>query len=205
LFAQGRAPVTVLLWSVFATTFAVLIVTTLWTPALLKTFGMAPASGAIVVGAFNIGCTVGMAAAGRLLERLGLVRSLAPALFLGGLALAAMGYAGHTLLSAALLAVVIGALIGLGASGVIALSTLIYPTEIRSTGVGWAMAAGRAGQAIAPVLTGWLLARGVGVPMVFAIVALAPILAAVLVLLLAAQSRDEAKRTPERGIGRAPA
>ncbi len=192
LFAAGRATITLLLWAAFASIFAVLIVTTLWTPALLKSFGMVPAAGAIVVGVFNIGCTLGMAIAGRILERLGLARGLAPALLLGGAMLAVIGYVGHTLALVAMLAGVVGILIGVGASGVIALSTLFYPVEVRSTGVGWAMAAGRAGQSVAPVITGMLLAAGTSTPVIFVVIGLTLAVAAVLVLLLAMRTRDQA-------------
>ena len=44
-------------------------------------------------------------------------------------------------------------------SGAIALSAGFYPAEIRSTGVGWAIAAGRLGATVGPLLGGVLLSR----------------------------------------------
>jgi len=45
-------------------------------------------------------------------------------------------------------------------AGAIALSAMIYPTPIRSTGVGWGMAMGRFGQIVGPLIAGALLGAG---------------------------------------------
>ena len=54
----------------------------------------------------------------------------------------------------------IGLFVGMGGSGAIALAALTYPTAIRSTGVGWAMAMGRFGQVIAPLCAGLAVKGG---------------------------------------------
>jgi AAHS family 4-hydroxybenzoate transporter-like MFS transporter len=61
------------------------------------------------------------------------------------------------------------------------LSTHLYPTTIRSSGVGWAAGAGRVGGILSSLIAGWLYVRFQG-PGLFAI--LACVVAATLVCLL---------------------
>jgi MFS transporter, AAHS family, 4-hydroxybenzoate transporter len=49
-----------------------------------------------------------------------------------------------------------------------ALAASAYPTEIRATGVGWALGAGRIGSILGPVLGGLLLTVGWGMAGYFA-------------------------------------
>ena len=55
--------------------------------------------------------------------------------------------------------------VGMCSNGVIAafiaISPPIYPTAVRSSGVGWMMACGRAASIVAPLITGYILVRGV--------------------------------------------
>jgi MFS transporter, AAHS family, 4-hydroxybenzoate transporter len=48
-----------------------------------------------------------------------------------------------------------------------AFAAAIYPTAIRSTGVGWALGIGRLGSILGPVMGGMLIARGFTVDEVF--------------------------------------
>ena len=50
-----------------------------------------------------------------------------------------------------------------GQSFINVLSAIIYPTAVRSTGVGWALGVGRVGAIIGPVVGGMLLARAYSV------------------------------------------
>jgi AAHS family 4-hydroxybenzoate transporter-like MFS transporter len=57
-----------------------------------------------------------------------------------------------------------------------AFAAAIYPTAIRSTGVGWALGVGRLGSIIGPVAGGTLIAKGLSIDEIFvcgALVALA--------------------------------
>jgi AAHS family 4-hydroxybenzoate transporter-like MFS transporter len=62
---------------------------------------------------------------------------------------------------AAFVALLFGAGCGVGAQGgVNALSGLIYPSDIRATGAGWALGFGRVGGVLGPLLGGLLLSLG---------------------------------------------
>ena len=45
-----------------------------------------------------------------------------------------------------------------GQPAINALAASYYPTELRTTGVGWSLGVGRIGSVIGPVLGGWLIA-----------------------------------------------
>jgi AAHS family 4-hydroxybenzoate transporter-like MFS transporter len=185
LFGDGRALFTPLLWGVFATAFGILTVFVLWTPALLKEQGMAVAQAAIVVAWFNLGAVFGQGAAGRLVDRFGGLAVLAPGLVIGGVCFALVGVPELSSSLRLSLAVGAGVFLGLGSSGAIALAALSYPSQVRSTGIGWGMALGRGGQVVGPLIAGAVLAGGASPRAVFAIMAAAPVAGAILVVLLA--------------------
>jgi AAHS family 4-hydroxybenzoate transporter-like MFS transporter len=155
-----------------------------WTPALLRANGIAPSQAALVIGFHGIGALIGMASAGRLMERFGTVTVLVPAFVLGTVATGALGFAAASVAWMSLVLGLVGVFVGMGASGAIALATLTYPTAIRSTGVGWAMGMGRFGQVIAPLTTSMMLGFGLGTIQIFLATAAAPFIAAVFVLIL---------------------
>jgi AAHS family 4-hydroxybenzoate transporter-like MFS transporter len=196
LFTEGRAVGTLLLWVTFITAFGTLAITVLWTPTLLRTNGIAPSQAAVVLGFHGIGAVIGMGSAGRLIERFGAVATLVPALLLGTIATGAVGFAATSVTSMSIVLALIGVFVGMGASGVIALAALNYPTAIRSTGVGWAMGMGRGGQVVAPLTTSLMLGWGWGVTQVFFATAIAPFIAALFVLAFALHADWSNAATP---------
>ena len=54
----------------------------------------------------------------------------------------------------------IGALMQGGFTGLFAIAAKIYPTEIRSTGIGWGIGLGRIGAVAGPAIAGYLIAAG---------------------------------------------
>jgi len=71
-----------------------------------------------------------------------------------------------------------------GQIGLNAIAGTVYPTDIRSTGVGWALGIGRIGSILGPVLGGILLSLRLPFPSIFVYAALAIFACAVAVLLL---------------------
>jgi AAHS family 4-hydroxybenzoate transporter-like MFS transporter len=56
-----------------------------------------------------------------------------------------------------------GVLLGAGSSGLIALAAVFYPTVIRSSGVGWATAAGRFGSFTGSLVAAMLVGQHWGI------------------------------------------
>jgi MFS transporter, AAHS family, 4-hydroxybenzoate transporter len=128
-----------------------------WLPTLLQATGSSTAQAGLSGSLFSIGGLVSGLCLLLVIDRFGVVPLTA--LFLVGTPLmAAIGLRGltaweHGLIIAAAGFCVTG--INLGSTAVLG---MIYPTAIRSTGTGWAQAAGRLGALGAPVAGGALLA-----------------------------------------------
>jgi len=186
LFSEGRMLGTLLLWVPFFMGFGVLTVVTLWTPALLRLNGISPANTAFVIAFNGLGAFIGQSTAGRLMERFGILLVLFPAFLLGTAATIGLGYGASSVALAATFIGLVGLFMGLGTAGAIALSALIYPTPIRSTGVGWGMAMGRFGQIVGPLIAGALLGAGWTADKIMIVIACAGLIAAVFILLFRA-------------------
>ncbi len=182
LFTDGRALGTVFLWVPFFMGFGILTVATLWTPALLRLNGIPAAQTAFVIAFNGLGGFVGQSTAGRLIERFGILRVLFPAFLLGTAATVGLGYGASSVALAATFIGLIGLFMGLGTGGAIALAAIIYPTPIRSTGVGWGMAMGRFGQIVGPLMAGALLGAGWTASDIMSVIACGGVIAAVFVI-----------------------
>jgi len=185
LFSHGRALQTCLLWVPFFMAFGNLIVVVLWTPTLLNQLDISPRETALVVAFNGLGAAIGMGVAGRFIEKFGTIRTLVPAFVLGALATAGLGQWAADVSLASLFTFMVGLFVGFGSAGVVALAALIYPTAIRSTGVGMAMSMGRIGQTVCPLIAGALLVRAWTESEIMLVVAAAPLISAVFVMMLA--------------------
>jgi MFS transporter, AAHS family, 4-hydroxybenzoate transporter len=160
LFSAGRAGRTIWLWASYFFTFMMLVSSAAWTPTLLQRAGIDSAKSSIAVALFALGSVFGTPLAGFLVSRFA-ARGVLPAALVGSaVTLGAVGYARQSI------ALVIGCLgfagffLGVASSGLIAQAPLLYPTAIRSTGVGWAMGLGRLGSFVGPLAIGLLVDRG---------------------------------------------
>jgi MFS transporter, AAHS family, 4-hydroxybenzoate transporter len=160
LFTEGRALSTVALWVPFFAAFGVLSAVVFFTPALLRSAGgiaSAASNGAIVNAFHGLGALLGMALAGQLVDRFGPKKVLSAALLIGAACTAALGPSVTSLSLAATATAAVGFFVGIAGSGCIALAAIIYPTEIRATGIGWGIAMGRGGQVVAPLAAGQII------------------------------------------------
>ena len=193
LFSRGRAAETLVLWlscfSVFGTGLGVFF----WTPTLMHDHGISLARASTMLGLSGIGALAGSAVAGRLMGRFGATAILAPTFALGALATASLGYSVVSPPALALDQLVTPLLIGgVGATGVLARARGMYPTAMRSTGVGWATSMGRLGELLGPLLTGLLMSVGWTLAQVFLVTSAALALGAVCILLLGQRTLSRA-------------
>ena len=80
-----------------------------------------------------------------------------------------------------------------GQTGLNTLLTNVYPASMRSTGLGWAGGAGRIGGVIFPLMAGMALGAHFTLPLTMGLIALMPLVVALLVM----QLRDGPRATPE--------
>ena len=199
LLGQGRSVSTLLLWTSFFASFGLLGLVVSWTSAVLQGAGAPLAGTATVLGFHGLGALIGMGSAGRLVDRFGTRRTLVPAFLAAACATWLFGMAG-SVAEASLAMGLIGLSLGCGASGMIAVASYVYPTTMRSTGIGWAMGMGRLGQVIGPLVTGALMVRGLAPGAMMQWLAVLPIVAASAVLLLATFLKRPAMEPVRAGV-----
>jgi AAHS family 4-hydroxybenzoate transporter-like MFS transporter len=184
LFSHGRMAATLLLWAGFFMCFVLLIVLVLWTPALLRGEGIDEHAAALIVGLINLGSVVGTGLGGRLVDRFGAFLIL-PALFIcGALTVSPLGFVTGSMTLLSLCATLSGFFMGAGSAGLLSLAVLTYPSGMRATGVGWAMALGRMGQVTGPLIVGALLASGFNINNIFLFSSVPAVCAATVIVLL---------------------
>ena len=196
LFAQGRAPVTVLLWITLFLSLLLTVFLASWLPLVAHTAGIDINSSVLAVSALNIGGVIGCYFIGRLGTRYGAVRPIAVGYGLGSIGVALIGHVGHSggaLLAAAFVAgtLAVGAqmcAIGLAAS--------FYDASLRATGVGWSLGAGRLGAVAGPALGGMLIAAGLSTQALFLVAGLVSLGAALAVLSIGAAVRRVVSDVP---------
>ena len=71
-----------------------------------------------------------------------------------------------------------------GFIGLYAVAARIYPTEIRSTGIGWAIGFGRLGAIIGPFIGGFLISSGTSLSLSFIAFAMLVIVAGIITLFI---------------------
>jgi AAHS family 4-hydroxybenzoate transporter-like MFS transporter len=157
IFRGGLAFITPLLWVCFATTLMANYFLNNWMPLIFESNGVTPKQAAIASTLYHVGGTIGGVVVSLLLNRFGYA-AITVLFLLAAPAIAAVGLHG---LSPGLLAGVAGlaGLAVLGAQfGNNACAGMIYPTEARSQGAGWALAIGRIGSIVGPIVGGMLIA-----------------------------------------------
>jgi AAHS family 4-hydroxybenzoate transporter-like MFS transporter len=126
-----------------------------------------PIQTAILVGTvFQIGGLTGTIF-GWLADRIGANVALAMAYFVGAISVTTIGLVGHN--QALVMLAVLGSGFGILGGQTVANATaaISYPTEIRSTGVGWATGIGRIGSILGPGLAGILLQLDISAQNIF--------------------------------------
>ena len=161
LFGEGRARTTLALWLSYFFTLTVMYMLLNWLPSLLLEQGFSKPQAGMVQMLFNIGGALGSLLGGVLLDRCNAVKVVL-GVYAGLLAaLAGVGLS---------VGIVPMAIAGFAAGLFVMAAQLVlyasappsYPTSVRATGVGAAVAVGRLGSVAGPLAAGQLLAAGAG-------------------------------------------
>jgi MFS transporter, AAHS family, 3-hydroxyphenylpropionic acid transporter len=197
LFGERRALSTLALWVGFFLALLTLYLFLGWLPSLMVSRGLSRPEASMVQIAFNALGAVGSVITGLILDK-GRRTLIVAAVF--ALALACIAYLAD-IPPVFALAVLGGGLVGATVSGtqtiLYALAPSCYPSRVRGTGVGFAVAVGRMGSAVGPLLVGYLIGAGRTPSQV--LTGLLPILAvsglAALIVTMRAPSTDDVKPT----------
>jgi len=204
LFSSRYLQPTLLLWVAFFMSLAALYFLQTWVPQLMRNQGLTDAQAYWSGTILNAGLFIGMASVGYVADRFGLRRTIATYLGLAAVVLLLFVYLQSTNVMLAGLGV-LGVLQG-GFIGLYAVGARLYPTEIRTTGIGWAMGVGRPGGAIAPWFVGQLVGAGLGMVAIFKVFALPLAIAAIAVFAIRSDELERAtRRAADASRTRAPA
>ena len=160
LFGRGLAVTTSLLWMIFLTNLLSMYLINYWLPTVLTLQGLTPAEAAAAASYHAIGGTLSTIVLGLLLARFRHEWVLASNVALGVMTIAAIVFARAEGLVLDVLVFLVGAGFVGSQLGLNGFAAAAYPTELRSTGVGWALGIGRLGGIFGPMLGGALLGLG---------------------------------------------
>ena len=166
LFRQGRAISTILLWIGFFMSLIDIYFLTSWLPTVFHNGGITLSLAVVATAIFQGGGVIASLLLGIFVDRFGAFRVLSFTYFLGAVCVALLGHA-HSIASILVCTFFAGAGIIGGQTGANALAASIYPTYIRSTGVGWALGIGRIGSIVGPIFGGIMLSLHLPLTTVF--------------------------------------
>ncbi len=159
LFKDGRAGRTILLWILVFCSLLDLFLLTNWLPTQIQKLGVALWIAILMGALLQLGGMVGMVQ-GWMIDRWGPARTLTMSYLIAAFAVAGLAFAGDSLplLILSVFCAGFGVIGGQTAANPVA--SMAYPTEIRSTGVGWFLGVGRMGSIVGPALAGHLITIG---------------------------------------------
>jgi AAHS family 4-hydroxybenzoate transporter-like MFS transporter len=144
-----------------------------WVPSLLTGAGFDVGVASSGLAAFNLGGVVGAVLGALLITRLGsriTMLTMTAGAIAGSVTLAAMPIAAQSAFAVLAMLAWTGGLINAVQTTMYALAAHVYPTGIRATGVGTAVAVGRIGGVLSPYAGSWALESG-GAPRLFGLIA----------------------------------
>jgi AAHS family 4-hydroxybenzoate transporter-like MFS transporter len=174
LFAGERAVPTSLLWLAFLANQFILLLLGSWLPTLLTGVDLSRDRALYATTVYSIGGMLSGPLLGWLSDRYRPQRVLLATYTLATFSVAALSIATNSTFTLFAVALLAGA--GVSGSQIVlnAFAAIWYPTPIRASGVGWALAVGRIGAIASPLVAGSLLASGWSSREVFLVATAAP-------------------------------
>ncbi|MFM0101144.1 MFS transporter [Paraburkholderia nemoris] len=172
LFERERAVGTLLLWLIMAMNLLEITFLGVWLPSLIIRSGLDGSVPSHVTSVMLIGATIGSVVVGRVVDKLGSFSILVPVHLAGAASVAAMGFAMGNVDAMYVAAFMIGIFVNGGQGGADGMLTAFYPTSMRSTGISWALGAGRLASTAGPLLGGLMLSLGFSTQAIFALAGL---------------------------------
>ncbi|NIE63334.1 MFS transporter [Burkholderia sp. Ax-1719] len=169
---------TLLLWITFFMGLSVLFLMASWLPTIITHSGGSMRAAALTTALWSVGGTTGGLLIGRVMDGSQPSRVLGVAYLCACVAICIVGQAYATPLVAAPFVFIAGMCISGTQVGVNGLAATLYPTAMRATGVAWATGIGRFGSMLGSAVGGYLLSSGLSYSVLFAIVAMPAVVAA---------------------------
>ncbi|MBL8271597.1 MFS transporter [Steroidobacter sp.] len=184
LFRDGRAMKTLLLWVTFFMSLLMIYFLMSWLPLALQQAGSSITSALTASVFLNLGGAIGGIVLGRLIDRLDAAAVLCVGYVVAGVSTALIGQVDSQVVVLMSCVFVAGFCTIGGQTAMNALTASIYPTQARATGLGTALAVGRIGSIVGPLVGGLLMAAMVSTEKLFLLSALPAVLACAALLVL---------------------
>jgi AAHS family 4-hydroxybenzoate transporter-like MFS transporter len=167
------------LWLALFMAFGALYFMTSWIPKLATDAGLSMELAIYAGTVFNVGAFFGIVTQGYFSSKYGLKKTIGIILVLTAVLMACFGFfVGSNFL------LLVFAFLGFGIQGgfvgLYAFAARMYPTEIKTTGIGWAMGAGRLGGVVGPVFAGMLIGMGLTIGTNFLIFSIPALIAGIM-------------------------
>jgi AAHS family 4-hydroxybenzoate transporter-like MFS transporter len=201
LFRHGRAATTVLLWVVNFMNLLNLYFLSNWLPTIAKDAGLSTSVAVLVGTALQVGGVIGTVLMGPIIDRIGFFKLLVPSFLVAAVTIVLIGQPGIPLPMLFVVVLITGFCIVGGQPAVNALAGTYYPTNLRSTGIGWSLGVGRIGSIVGPVLGGELIRMNWSNSDIFIAVAVPAAVSAVMLLLMGTGGRREGASVPTMSPG----
>jgi benzoate transport len=172
LLAKEHRWKTLTLWTAFFMCFAALYFLMSWIPRLMEQTGYSAEIGRFAFFLFNLGGVIGIFILGTMSTRWKLTNVVSTFLFSAAVCMVIFASAPNQPTLLMVVIFLIGTLQQGGFVGLYAVAAKVYPTEIRSTGIGWAIGLGRFGAVVGPAVTGFLIAAGLSMSAIYYVFAL---------------------------------
>jgi AAHS family 4-hydroxybenzoate transporter-like MFS transporter len=160
LLAPEHRSSTLILWAAFFLCFSTLYFLMSWIPKLMEDSGYEAAVGRDAFFLFNMGGVIGIYLMSWMSTRWKLTNLVCYLSISSAVAMVVFAAAPNQLNLLMTLIFIIGILQQGGFTGLYGTAAKVYPTEIRSTGIGWAIGLGRSGAVVGPAIAGYLIAAG---------------------------------------------
>ena len=200
LFSSKLGIMTVLIWMVYFFNLLVIYGLTTWLPTLLVNSGISLVRSYGYTSLNHVGGAIGTLFVGVLMDRFG----RKPGLIFAYLSAAATVFIFGCLTGSPIALYVIGAATGFFVTGAQsahhAVTAEIYPTSVRSTGLGAALTMGRFGAVCGPLLGGLLQSKGISLNGYFTVFAIPCLFCAILVFCYRVNVRGETLETVEKEV-----
>jgi AAHS family 4-hydroxybenzoate transporter-like MFS transporter len=160
LVAKEHRVATLTLWAAFFLCFSTLYFLMSWIPKLMEDSGYERSVGRTAFFLFNFGGVIGIYVLGWLSTRWKLTNLILVLSLSSAVGMVIFALAPNNLNLLLVLIFLIGILQQGGFTGLYGVAAKVYPTDMRSTGIGWAIGLGRSGAVAGPAVAGYLIAAG---------------------------------------------
>ncbi|MDC1371450.1 MFS transporter [Flavobacteriaceae bacterium] len=179
LFSEKYKISTLQLWAALFFAFGCLYFLISWIPKLATDAGLSIELAIYAGTIFNVGAFFGIVLQGYFSSKIGLKKTISFFLLLTFLLMASFKlFVGTDILL--LVYFLLGFSLQGGFVGLYAVAARLYPTEFKTTGVGWAIGMGRVGGILAPLIGGLLISIGLSLSANFFIFSIPALIASVL-------------------------